>query len=297
MNILMPLPAHDYDPTEAAVAWQVLTQAGHTVCFTTPNGLPAQADPLMLSGEGLDPWGCVPGLRKMKVLGLLLRAQHAARQAHAVMVQSPHFGQPLTYEQAAEQHRLTPFDGLVLPGGHAKGMRPYLESTVLQSLVASFFDARDEHGQHRPVAAVCHGVLLAARARSVLTGRSVLHGRRTTALTWRLEKSAWDLTRWWARFWDPLYYRTYAEGSGEPSGYWSVEAEVKRALAADGDFADVPREAPYHWRKTAGLFRDSDHDDRAAWVVRDGRYLSARWPGDVHTWAHRFVSLLAESNP
>ena len=157
--------------------------------------------PVDVERRGAGPLGLVPGLRKMKVLGLLLRAQHAAGRPMRSWF-SPPLWPTLTYEQAAEQHRLTPFDGLVLPGA-CQGMRPYLESTVLQALVASFFDARDEHGQHRPVAAVCHGVLLAARARSVLTGRSVLHGRRTTALTWRLEKSAWDLTRWWARFWDP----------------------------------------------------------------------------------------------
>lgn len=297
MNILMPLPARDYDPTEAAVAWQALTHAGHLVSFATPDGLPACADSLMLTGEGLDPWGFLPGARKVKVLGLFLRARRAARLAHEAMSAAPAFHRPLRYDEAAEQDRHAPFDALVLPGGHAKGMRSYLESPVLQALVASFFDARDEHGQHRPVAAVCHGVLLAARSRSTRTGRSVLHGRRTTALTWRLEKSAWDVTRWWARFWDPLYYRTYAEGPGEPPGYWSVEAEVKRALATDQDFVDVPRGVSHYWRKMSGLFRDTDHDARAAWVVRDGRYLSARWPGDVHTWAHRFVSLLAESNP
>ncbi|MBP8190776.1 MAG: hypothetical protein KAX73_02985, partial [Aquabacterium sp.] len=52
---------------------------------------------------------------------------------------------------------------------------------------------------------------------------------------WKLEKSAWDLTRRWARFWDPTYYRTYTEAAGDPPGYWGVEADVKRALASDAD--------------------------------------------------------------
>lgn len=30
----------------------------------------------------------------------------------------------------------------------------------------------------------------------------------------------------------------------------------------------------------------------AAVTVRDANYLSARWPGDAHTFAHRFVALL-----
>jgi hypothetical protein len=35
-------------------------------------------------------------------------------------------------------------------------------------------------------------------------------------------------------------------------------------------------------------------DDRPAWVVRDGSYVSARWPGDVHTFARTFAAVLDE---
>lgn len=65
-KVLMPLPARDFDPTEAAVTWRVLSEAGHEVFFATPDGRPARADPLMLSGEGLDLWGAIPGLKKIK---------------------------------------------------------------------------------------------------------------------------------------------------------------------------------------------------------------------------------------
>lgn len=294
MIILMPLPHQDFDPTEVCVTWKILRDAGHEVRFATPDGQRAHADPLMITGEGLDAWGWVPGLKKIRLIGLMLRAQQSAREAYEILQQDANYLRPMSYEQAAHAESTGIFGALVLPGGHAKGMRVYLESTVLQRLVARFFDQRDAQGQHRPIAAVCHGVLLAARSPSASTGRSVLWGRKTTALTWKLERSAWDLTRWWARFWDPLYYRTYAESSGEPDGYWSVEAEVKRALASDADFVDVPRTAPYHWRKSSGMVRDSLDDDRAAWVVQDGAYLSARWPGDVHTFARTFVKLLAQ---
>src|SRR5438045_8840077 len=55
--------------------------------------------------------------------------------------------------------RASAFDALLLPGGHrARGMREYLESEILQRHVASFFD------KEKPVAAICHGVLLAARS-------------------------------------------------------------------------------------------------------------------------------------
>jgi putative intracellular protease/amidase len=283
--VLMPLPARDFDPSEAAVPWRLLTDAGHRVAFATPEGEPAAADPRMLSGEGLDLWGLVPGLRRLPLLGLALRANGAARRAYAAMSIDAAFRRPLHYE-AIDAAR---FDGLLLPGGHwARGMRRYLEDPLLQQRVATFFDAG------RAIGAVCHGVVLAARSRSERTGRSVLHGRRTTALTWALERAAFRAMRFAGRVWDPGYYRTYLEEPGEPAGYRSVEAEVTRSLAAPGDFLDVPRDAPDHWRKTSGLHRDTPADARPAWVVRDGRYVSARWPGDVHLFARTFRAALEE---
>ena len=65
------------------------------------------------------------------------------------------------------------------------------------------------------MAAICHGVLLAARSGTAYGGRSVLFGRRTTALTWALERKRWTFGRVF-RFWDPNYYRTYADGAGNP---------------------------------------------------------------------------------
>ncbi len=171
-------------------------------------------------------------------------------------------------------------------------MRPYLESQVLQALVVEFFENKQDDGQHRPVAAICHGVLLAARSVSKSTGKSVLFGRKTTALTWALEKSATTISRLIGRVWEPDYYRTYDEVAGEVGGYWSVEAEVKRYLAWPDDFCDVPRDNADFKKKTGALARDRLDDPRPAWVVRDGQYLSARWPGDVHTFARQFVGML-----
>jgi putative intracellular protease/amidase len=54
----------------------------------------------------------------------------------------------------------------------------------------------------------------------------------------------------------------------------------------------VPRRAPSYRRKTSGRARDSLTDDRPAWVVRDGSYVSARWPGDAHTFARTFCDAL-----
>ncbi len=42
------------------------------------------------------------------------------------------------------------------------------------------------------------------------------------------------------------------------------------------------------------MVRDTFDDDRPAFVVRDGNYVSARWPGDVHTFARAFAELLTK---
>ena len=280
----MPLPCADFDPSEAAISWKVLRDAGHDVMFATPDGAAASADPVMVSGIGLDFWSRVPGLRRAVLVGLLLRANRAAREAHGELVDNAAFRRPLRWDRL-DAHA---FGALLLPGGHAQGMREYLESAVLQRLVAAFFDAG------KPVAAICHGVVLAARSISPRTRTSVLYGRRTTALTWTLERSAWRLSRWAGRWWDRDYYRTYREEPGEAPGHRSVQAEVTRALARAEDFLDVPADAPDRWRKASGLFRDSPADARAAFVVRDGNYVSARWPGDLHAFARTFAALLAE---
>jgi putative intracellular protease/amidase len=282
-KVLIPLPHRDFDPSEAAISWSVLKHLGHSVAFATPDGQPGHADDMMLTGEGLDIWGFLPGLKRLVAIGRLMRANSDARIAYAAMEQDPAFKNPLPWRQV----RRADFDGLLLPGGHrARGMREYLESEVLQNLVAEFFAAG------LPVAAVCHGVLLAARSRAA-HDRSVLYGRRTTALTWAFERKASQVGRV-VRFWDPHYYRTYRDRPGEPKGFMSVQQEVTRELARPEDFVDVPPDASNYRRKTSGMVRDTSDDDSAAFVVRDGNYVSARWPGDVHTFAKTFAAMLAE---
>ena len=281
-RVLILLPARDFDPSEAAVSWQVLSNAGHILTFATPDGRPAIADEMMLTGQGLDLWGKIPLLRNWPLIGLLMRANSDARGAYAAMIADVSYSTPLRWDAVDT----SAFDGLLLPGGHrARGMREYLESKTLQEYVVDFFEAE------KPVAAICHGVLLAARSISKRTGRSVLHGYRTTALTWALENSAWKVARI-TRFWDPNYYRTYPEQAGQSDGYMSVQQEVTRALARPEDFLDVSKADPDYSRKTSGLQRDSVTNVRPAFVVQDRHYVSARWPGDVHTFAKAFAGLL-----
>jgi hypothetical protein len=97
----------------------------------------------------------------------------------------------------------------------------------------------------------------------------VLHGRKTTALTRQMELTAWQLTR----LTHGDYYRTYAE---------TVEDEVRAALATPDDFAPGP----------TSLTRDSLARLERGFAVRDGTYLSARWPGDAHRFAVAFEGMV-----
>ena len=255
-TVLVPLPRIDFDPTETGVPWRVLTEAGHAVVFATPDAAPAQADQRMLKGNDLG------------LLAPFLRAQGNAVADHDRMAQAPAYRAPIAWSDIADGLAGRRFDALLLPGGHAPGRREYLESPLLQSAVATFFE-RD-----LPVAAICHGTVLAARSRVTRgdnTGRSVLYGRRTTGLTRQLEMLAWRLTR--RRLGD--YYRTYAQ---------TVQDEVAAALRSPLDFLVG----------TPALLRDSDRLRRVGFTVRDGRYLSARWPGDAHRFAHELAGMLAE---
>ncbi len=258
-TILVPLPRQDFDPTEAGVPWRVLTEAGHTFVFATPDAAPARADQRMLHGTDLG------------LLSPMLRAQCNAVADHDRMARSPEYSKPIAWADIAAGFDASRFDALLLPGGHAPGMREYLESAALQSAVATFFD-RD-----LPVAAICHGTVLAARSRVTRgpdAGRSVLFGRRTTGLTKQLEMLAWRLTR--HRLGD--YYRTYPQ---------TVQDEVAAALRAPADFLVGP----------PALLRDSDRLQRVGFTVRDGRYLSARWPGDAHRFAHELAGMLQAPRP
>ncbi len=249
-SVVMPLPQRDVDPTETGVPWRVLTGRGHRVVFATPDGRAGEADPRMVTGEGLGlfaPW---------------LKADRNGRSAYDAMIESDAFGRPIPYDDI----RADAFDALLLPGGHAKGMRPYLESERLYQTVAGFF------GRQKPVAAICHGVLLVARARGE-AGRSVLYGRKTTGLTQLMELAAWALTGLYLGD----YYCTYPR---------TVEDEVRNHLARPEDFIVGPlsfgRDAP-------------DRLDRG-FTVRDGSYLSARWPGDAHRFANDLALMLERPN-
>jgi protease I len=136
-TVLIPVPRHDFDPTETAVPCGTLRQHGHRVVFATPDGTIADADPRMVTGEGLG------------IFAPLMKADRNGGSAYEAMRGCEEFRHPASYGDLIPEH----FDGIILPGGHAPGMRQYLESIRLQSIIADFFR------QNRPVGAICHGVL------------------------------------------------------------------------------------------------------------------------------------------
>ncbi|HEX3552364.1 MAG TPA: type 1 glutamine amidotransferase domain-containing protein [Thermoanaerobaculia bacterium] len=244
-TLLMPIPNSDFDPTETAVPWKILRGRGHAVVFATPNGRPGQADARMITGEGLG------------ILSPFLRADVNGRRAYKEMEQCPEFKNPISYTEIQTAN----FDAILLPGGHAPGTKEYLESTLLQAKVVEMAQ------QDKPIGAICHGVLVAARSRTV-DGASLLSGKKTTALTKPLELTGWRLTRRWLG----NYYRTYPETT--------VEDEVKQ---------NGPREFV---RGSLPITRDSPKHLARGFTVLDGRYLSARWPGDAHRFGSEFADLV-----
>jgi putative intracellular protease/amidase len=247
VRVLIPLPDRDFDTTEVAVPWRVLIDAGHTVTFATECGdVTPACDPLLLTG----------------VLFGRLGAAEEPIAFYRQLTDAPEFRSPVSWHDLDADE----FDGLLLPGGHAPGMRQYLGSAQLQQFVAAFWARR------RPVAAICHGVLVLARSIDAATGHSVLFDKRTTCLPKYMERGAYAMTGWRRG----RYYRTYPE---------YVQDEVVAALESPGQFERGPREASARGTAT---------DDTHAFVVQDDFYLSARWPGDAYLFARRLDTMLTK---
>ena len=236
MKVLVPLPDRDFDTTEVAVPWHHLRECGHQVVFATERAVTPECDPKLLTG----------------VIFGKLGADPEPIAFYRELEQSAEFRAPVAWD-AIERSE---YDGLLLPGGHAKGMRQYLASELLQRKIAEFW------ALERPVGAICHGVLVLARS-------GVLGSSRTTCLPKFMERSAFLATAWR----HGRYYRTYPA---------YVEDEVKAALDDPSQFERGPR----------GTKRGTADDDTHAFVVEDGRYVSARWPGDAYLFARRFEAAL-----
>src|SRR3989442_12178609 len=97
-TVLIPLPDHDFDVTEVAVPWRLLTRLGHVARFATEHGgsTPA-ADQRLLDGVIFGPLGAAAEPK----------AFYAQMQSHE------EFRAPL----AGADIKTDELDGLILPGG------------------------------------------------------------------------------------------------------------------------------------------------------------------------------------
>ena len=229
-RVLMPLPDRDFDPSETAVPWKLLREAGHEVVVATERGGSAPAaDPVVLGGFVAGRFG----------------APAAAKAAYAELEQAPEFREPVAWDTI----ETATFDALVLPGGHAPGMRQYLASRAVQAHAGELMRAG------KPVGAICHGVLVLARA-------DALAGRRTTCLPKYLERLG-AVGMAWKRDYSMRTYPAY------------VEDEIRAALTdAKRDFERGPRPTK-------------------PWALEDGNYVSARWYGDAEVFARRLLERLS----
>ncbi len=248
IKILIPIPSYGFDPSETAIPWKLFSQEGFKVIFATPKGEKANADSIMLTGKGLGIWRN------------LLKAQKDAVLAYKEMYSNKNYCEPLSYKNINPNE----FDAIFLPGGHDKGVREYLESPILQSVIPYFFTSG------KFVGAVCHGVLLLSASINPVTNKSVLYDFKTTSLLKYQEKLAYYLTKSWLG----NYYLTYPETT--------VEDEVISILKNKNQFlhGNFP------------ILRDKSYNLKYGFSVKDRNYHSARWPGDIYNLSFSFIQSL-----
>jgi len=243
-SVLIPIPSYGFDPSEAAIPWRLMYEERIKIVFATPDGKKAAGDRIMLNGKKLGPWKPV------------LQARQDAVEAYFEMEKDESFCNPLKYDTINEKY----FDAILLPGGHDKAVKEYLESEILQKIIVQFFKAK------KPVAAICHGVILVAKSIDSDTGKSIIHNYKTTSLLKTQELLAYNLTRLWLKD----YYLTYPG--------LTTEDEVK----LDSNFLKGP----------TPLLKDSVKSLSRGFTVKDRNYLSARWPGDVYNFSLEFIKMV-----
>src|SRR5260370_25875243 len=117
-KVIMPLTDKDFDPTEVSIPWKHFVEAGLQVTFSTETGQIGQTDPRLLTGVIFGQLGAKPD----------------AIAAYRELEKTETFQHPIPYENIDPQED----DLLLLPGGHAKGMRQYLERKVVQHKAPEF---------------------------------------------------------------------------------------------------------------------------------------------------------------
>lgn len=234
-KILIPISDKDFDTTEVAIAWEIFKKNKIQVVFATEHGKIGETDPLLLNG----------------VIFGQLGAKKNAIAAYQDMQHSGEFQNPITFFHIKPAE----YDLLYLPGGHAKGMRQYLESKVLQEKIVEFFKL------NKLVGSICHGTLVMARSIDPETGKSVVYDYTLSGLPKSLELLAYGLTGW--KLGD--YYRTYpAYTQDEVSSFLKHKSQFKTGISSFVPF-----------------------------IVEDRNLTCGRWPKDVEKLINRLVERLS----
>jgi putative intracellular protease/amidase len=247
-SVIFLMADYGNDPTETAIPWKVFTEAGFEVVFATEHGKAPACDSMMLTG-----W-----------TGALLGAPKAAKKAYNQLVETATFQHPKSWTE--ESFTLKDYDGVVLPGGHDKGIRQIIDSERVHHLLAEYFPLTKKPSK-KCVAAICHGVQVLAASdytHGDIMGKSVLANVKTTALQGFHEQFIYHVTRLFLGD----YYKTY--GHGTPS----VQEIVTKRL-----------DRPEQFQGSLGF---------APFVVEDdgSNYVSARYPPDAEEFGKKVVEIL-----
>ncbi len=210
-----------------------LTKAGEVI-VSTEKGVVPQADQNKLKGP-------LPGL---------ISAGAKALAAYEQMRGDPSYQHPIPYSAINPSQ----FEAIILPGGDALRMRQYLDSTELQSKVLEFWQ------RGKLVGAICHGILVLARTIDPQSGRSVLYGRKLTALPKTFDLMGYRLDSLLSKHGYIMYPKCVAE-------------EVRTCLQHPTDFVSGP-----------GLL--------GPFVVAEGNLVTSRWYMDAEVFANKFVEEL-----
>ncbi|PWW75925.1 class I glutamine amidotransferase-like protein [Tuber magnatum] len=247
------------DPTEVAIPWKKFRDGGWEITFATENGKVARADERLL-GNG--------------VFATFLGASKGATAAYREMADSEAHRNPLAW--SAQGFSLVPYDAVLLPGGHDKPIRQYLDSESLHLLLREYWPlvkrSRDAITSDEPpkvVGAICHGVVALSNATHPPAsgstdprGPSLLHDVETSTLPYWMEQVAWIASQAWLL---GGYYKTYGARrscSSDVSKVLNKKEQYKCGPLSQSPFAHV--DPSYH-------------------------YISARFPGDAWLFAEKVM--------
>ncbi|RPA99599.1 hypothetical protein L873DRAFT_1827962 [Choiromyces venosus 120613-1] len=264
-KVVIILADRGQDPTEVAIPWKKFRDGGWEITFATENGNVAKADERLLA-NGL--------------FAAFLGASKEAIAAYRQMADCEAHRNPLAWSKQGfslvPYGRAKPQNAVLLPGGHDKPIRQYLDSEPLHLLLREYWplvkrsrDAIMGNEPSRVIGAICHGVVALSNAThppasgsKELKGPSLLHDVETSTLPYWMEQAAWVASQAWFL---GGYYKTYGASR-------SCASDVSKVLNKKEQYKCGPlSQSPF------------------AHVDPNYHYVSARFPGDAWLFAEKIM--------